>query len=166
MSVNMKRKGVNVIDGVVYVENVLINSLRVDEDPTPSDKWDDPVYTLLYRPMRGVCQAFKGLNESELIDRILDLTKGEPKKPHVVYSLIAKVYGNEGIIVADYFETRNYLKSLEAFVNMLTEAKDNQYGYAADMCEVILTKTQYDANDKVVKNEQFKVHVHGEEIDL
>ena len=82
------------------------------------------------------------------------------------YSLIVKVHGNEGIIVADYFETHNYLKSLEAFVNMLTEAKDNQYGYAADMCEVILTKTQYDSNDKVVKNEQIKVHVRGEEVDL
>ena len=89
------------------------------------------------------------------------------KKAHYAkYSLIVKVYGNEGIIVADYFETGNYLKSLEAFVNMLTEAKANQYGYAADMCEVILTKTQYDDNDKVVKNEQFKVHVHGEEVEL
>ena len=82
------------------------------------------------------------------------------------YSLIAKIYGNEGIIVADYFETCNYLKSIEAFVNMLTEAKDNQYGYAADMCEVILTKTQYDENDKVVKNEQIKVHVRGEEVEI
>lgn len=89
------------------------------------------------------------------------------KKAHYAkYSLIAKVYGNEGIIIADYFETCNYLKSLEAFVKMLTEAKDNQYGFAADMCEVILTKTQYDENDNVVKNEQFKIHVHGEEIDI
>lgn len=93
--------------------------------------------------------------------------KFNKKKAHYAkYSLIVKVYGNEGIIVADYFETHNYLKSLEAFINMLTEAKANQYGYAADMCEVILTKTQYDENDKVVKNEQFKVHVHGEEVDL
>ena len=94
---------------------------------------------------------------------------GEIKKrkgPYAKYSLIAKVYGNEGIIVADYFETCNYLKSLEAFVNMLSEAKANQYGYAAEMCEIILTKTHYDSNDKVVKNEQFKVHVHGEEVDL
>ena len=88
------------------------------------------------------------------------------KAQYAKYSLIVKVYGNEGIIVADYFETCNYLKSLEAFVNMIAEAKANQYGYAADMCEVMLTKTQYDENDKVVKNEQFKVHVHGEELDL
>lgn len=96
-----------------------------------------------------------------------DYGEFKKKKAHYAkYSLIVKVYGNEGIIVADYFETHNYLKSLEAFVNMLTEAKANQYGFAADMCEVILTKTQYDENDKVVKNEQFKVHVHREEIDL
>ena len=162
MSVNMKRKGVNVIDGVVYVENVLINSLRVDEDPTPSDKWDDPVYTLLYRPMRGVCQAFKGLNESELIDRILDLTKGEPKKPHVVYSLIAKVYGKEGVVVADYFETPDYLRALEEFDDMLAMAKANGYGFAG-MCDVVLTETRYDTDGKVVKSNQFKAHVHNRE---
>ena len=92
-TVNMKRKGVDIVDGIVYVENVLISSLRVEEDPTPSEKWDDPVYSLFYRTMKGVSQVFNGLNEDELIERILDLTKGEPKKPHVVYSLIAKVHG-------------------------------------------------------------------------
>ena len=162
MNVNMKRKGVNIIDGIVYVENVLINSMRVDVDTTPSEKWDDPVYSLSYRPMRGVCQAFKGLNECELIERILDLTKGEPKKPHVVYSLIAKVYGKEGVIVADYFETPDYLRALEEFDDMVAMARANGYGFAG-MCDVVLTETRYDGSGKVIKSNQFKAHVHGRE---
>lgn len=161
-TVNMKRKGVDIVDGLVYVENVLISSLRVDEDPTPSEKWDDPVYILSYRSMKGVCQVFRGLNESELIERILDLTKGEPKKPHVVYSLTAKVYGKEGVIVADYFETPDYLRALEVFDDMIAVARANGYGFAG-MCDIILTGTRYDANGKVVKSEQFKAHVHGRE---
>lgn len=162
MNVNMKRKGVDIIDGVVYVENVLINSMRVDVDTTPSEKWDDPVYVLCYRSMKGVCQEFKGLNDCELIEIILDLTKGEPKKPHVIYSLIAKVYGKEGVIVADYFETPDYLRALEEFDDMLAMAKANGYGFDG-MCDVVLTETRYDGSGKVIKSNQFKAHVHGRE---
>lgn len=161
-SVNMKRNGVTIVDGLVYVENVLINSLRVDEDPTPSEKWDDPVYKLSYRPMKGVCQAFRGLNEDELIERILDLTKGEPKKPYAVYSLIAKVYGKEGVIVADYFDTPDYLMALEVYDDMIAVARANGYGFAG-MCDIVLTETRYDSRGKVVKINQFKTHVHGRE---
>ena len=161
-SVNMKRNGVTIVDGVVYVENVLINSLRVDVDPTPSEKWDDPVYVLLYRPMKGVCQAFKGLSECELVERILDLTKGEPKKPYVVYSLTAKVYGKEGIVVADYFETPDYLMALEVYDDMIAVARANGYGFAG-MCDVVVTETRYDSKGNVVKSNQFKTHVHGRE---
>ena len=160
--VNMKRKGVDIVDGIVYVENVLISTLRVEEDPTPTEKWDEPVYSLFYRPMKGVCQAFKGLNECELIERILDLTKGEPKKPHAVYSLIVKVYGKEGVIVADYFETPDFHRALEETDDMIAMANANGYGFAG-RCEVVLTETRYDANGKVIKSNQFKVHAHGRE---
>ena len=160
--VNMKRENVNIIDGLVYVENVLVSSLRVEEDPTLWAKWDEPVYTLFYSPMKRICQVFKGLNEYELIERILDLAKSNPKKPYAVYSLIAKVYGKEGVIVADYFETPDYLRALEKFDDMLAMAKTNGYGFAG-MCDVVLTETRYDANGKVVKSNQFKAHVHGRE---
>ena len=157
----MKRSGVTIVDGLVYVENVLISSLRVEEDPTPSEKWDD-VYSLIYRPMKGVHQVFRGLNEDELIERILDLAKGEPKKPYAVYSLIAKVYGKEGVIVADYFETPDYLMALEVYDDMIAVARANGYGFAG-MCDIVLTETRYDSKGKVVKSNQFKTHVHGRE---
>ena len=161
-SVNMKRDAVIIVDGIVYVDMILIKGLRVDVDPTPSEKWDDPVYILSYRPMKGVCQVFKGLSECELVDRILDLAKGEPKKPYAVYSLIAKVYGKEGVIVADYFETPDYLKALEVYDDMIAVARANGYGFAG-MCDVVMTETRYDSKGKVVKSNQFKTHVHGRE---
>ena len=161
-SVNMKRDAVIIIDGIVYVDMILINGLRVDADPTPSEKWDDPVYALSYKPMKGVRQVFRGLNEDELIERILDLAKSEPKKPYVVYSLIAKVYGKEGVVVADYFETPDYLRALEEFDDMLAMARANGYGFAG-MCDVILTETRYDGSGKAIKSNQFKAHVHGRE---
>ena len=160
--VNMKRDCVDIVNGVVYVDKILVKALLVDEDPTPSENWDDPVYALSYRPMKGVRQVFRGLNEDELIERILDLAKGEPKKPYAVYSLIAKVYGKEGVIVADYFETPDYLRALEEFDDMIAVARANGYGFAG-MCDVVLTETRYDANGKVVKSNQFKAHVHGRE---
>ena len=163
--VNMKRDAVIIIDGIVYVDMILIKGLRVDVDPTPSDKWEEPVYALSYKPMKGVRQVFRGLNEDELIERILDLAKGEPKKPYVVYSLIAKVYGKEGVIVADYFETPDYFRALESFDDMLAVARANGYGFAG-MCEVVLTETRYDSNGKMVKSNQFKAHVHGEGYEL
>ena len=159
--VNMKRDAVIIIDGIVYVDMILIKGLRVDVDPTPSDKWEEPVYALSYKPMKGVRQVFRGLNEDELIERILDLAKGEPKKPYAIYSLIAKVYGKEGVIVADYFETPDYFRALESFDDMLAVARANGYGFAG-MCEVVLTETRYDSNGKMVKSNQFKAHVHGE----
>ena len=161
-SVNMKRDAVIIIDGLVYVDMILINGLRVDVDPTPSDKWDDPVYALSYKPMKGVRQVFRGLNENELIERILDLSKGEPKKPYAVYSLIAKVYGKEGVIVADYFETPDYSMALEVYDDMIAVARANGYGFAG-MCDIVLTETRYDSKGKVVKSNQFKTHVHGRE---
>ena len=161
-TVNMKRKGVTIIDGTVYVEKMPVDSLRAEVDPEPSPLWDDPVYALVYKPMKGVCQVFKGLNDCELIERILDLAKREPKKPYVVYSLIAKVYGKKGVLVADYFETPDYLRALEAFDRMLTQGKLNQYDFAG-MCEVILTKTQYDSDGKAVLSKQFKARVNEEE---
>ena len=161
-SVNMKRDAVIIVDGLVYVDMILINGLRVDVDPTPSDKWDDPVYALSYKPMKGVRQVFRGLNEDELIERILDLAKGEPKKPYAVYSLIAKVYGKEGVIVADYFETPDYLRALEVYDDMIAVARANGYGFAG-MCDIVLTETRYDSKGKVVKSNQFKTHVHGRE---
>ena len=160
--VNMKRDSVDIVNGVVYVDKILIKDLLVDEDPTPSENWDDPVYALSYRPMKGVRQVFRGLNEDELIERILDLAKGEPKKPYAVYSLIAKVYGNEGVVVADYFETPDYLRALEEFDDMIAVARANGYGFAG-MCDVVLTETRYDSNGKMVKSNQFKCHVHGRE---
>ena len=160
--VNMKRDSVDIVNGVVYVDKILIKDLLVDEDPTPSENWDDPVYALSYRPMKGVRQVFRGLNEDELIERILDLAKGEPKKPYAVYSLIAKVYGKEGVVVADYFETPDYLRALEEFDDMIAVARANGYGFAG-MCDVVLTETRYDSNGKMVKSNQFKAHVHGRE---
>ena len=160
--VNMKRDAVIIIDGIVYVDMILIKGLRVDVDPTPSDKWDEPVYALSYKPMKGVRQVFRGLNEDELIERILDLAKGEPKKPYAVYSLIAKVYGKEGVIVADYFETPDYLRALEEFDDMIAVARANGYGFAG-ICDVVLTETRYDSKGKIVKSNQFKAHVHGRE---
>ena len=163
--VNMKRDSVDIVNGVVYVDKILVKDLLVNEDPTPSENWDDPVYALSYRPMKGVRQVFRGLNEDELIERILDLAKGEPKKPYVVYSLIAKVYGKEGVVVADCFETPDYFRALESFDDMLAVARANGYGFAG-MCEVVLTETRYDSNGKMVKSNQFKAHVHGEEYEL
>ena len=160
--VNMKRDAVIIIDGIVYVDMILIKGLRVDVDPTPSDKWDEPVYALSYKPMKGVRQVFRGLNEDELIERILDLAKGEPKKPYAVYSLIAKVYGKEGVIVADCFETPDYLRALEEFDDMIAVARANGYGFAG-ICDVVLTETRYDSKGKIVKSNQFKAHVHGRE---
>ena len=84
---------------------------------------------------------------------------------HIKYTLVVKVYGKQGVNVVDYFETCNYYKALETFDDMLTEARFNNYGFAG-MCEIVLTKTLYDAKDKAVKSDQFKVHVHGEEADL
>ena len=161
-SVNMKRDAVIIVDGIVYVDMILIKGLSVDVDPTPSEKWDDPVYSLTYRPMKGVRQVFRGLNEDELVERILDLAKGEPKRPYAVYSLIAKVYGKEGVIVADYFETPDYLKALEVYDDMIAVARANGYGFAG-MCDIVLTETRYDSNGKAVKSNQFKTHVHGRE---
>ena len=161
-SVNMKRDAVIIVDGIVYVDMILIKGLSVDVDPTPSEKWDDPVYSLTYRPMKGVRQVFRGLNEDELVERILDLAKGEPKRPYDVYSLIAKVYGKEGVIVADYFETPDYLKALEVYDDMIAVARANGYGFAG-MCDIVLTETRYDSNGKAVKSNQFKTHVHGRE---
>ena len=160
--VNMKRKGVTIVDGIVYVDMILVNGLRVDVEPTQSEEWDDPVYALSYKPMKGVRQVFRGLNESELIERILDLAKREPKKPYAVYSLTAKVYGNEGVIVADYFETPDFLRALEEYDDMIAVARANGYGFAG-MCDVVLTETRYDSKGKVVKSNQFKTHVHGRE---
>ena len=160
--VNMKRDSVDIVNGVVYVDKILIKDLLVDEDPTPSENWDDPVYALSYRPMKGIRPVFRGLNEDELIERILDLAKGEPKKPYAVYSLIAKVYDKERVVVADYFETPDYLRALEEFDDMIAVARANGYGFAG-MCEVVLTETRYDSNGKMVKSNQFKAHVHGRE---
>lgn len=157
--VNMKRKGVEIIEGIAYVDMKLVKGLRVDLDPTPSEKWDDPVYTLSYKPMNGVCQVFKGLNECEIIERILDLAKGEPKRPYAVYSLFAKIYGKGGAIVADYFETPDYPRALEEFDDMIAMAKARQYGVAG-MCDVVLTETRYDSNGKVIKSNQFKARVN------
>lgn len=83
----------------------------------------------------------------------------------IKYTLIVKVYGEKGVVVADYFETRNYHKALETFDDMLTEARYNNFGFAGN-CEVIFTKTMYDSDDKALGSDQFKVHVHGEEADL
>ena len=161
-TVNMKRKGVTIIDGTVYVEMMPVDILRADVDQTPSEKWEDPVYELTYRPMKGVCQVFKGLNEDELIERILDLAKSEPKKPYVVYSLVAKGYGKRGVIIADYFETPDYTRALEKFDDMIAMARVNGYGFAG-MCDVVLMETRYDSKGKVVKSNQFKARVHGRE---
>ena len=161
-SVNMKRDCVIIVNGLVYVDMIPIKGLVVDEDPTPSEKWDDPVYALSYKPMKGVRQVFSVLNEDELIERILDLAKGEPKKPYVVYSLTAKVYGKEGVIVADYFETPDYLMALEVYDDMIAVARANGYGFAG-MCDIVLTETRYDSKGKMVKSNQFKTHVHGRE---
>ena len=84
---------------------------------------------------------------------------------HIKYTLIAKVHGEKGIVVADYFETCNYHMALETFDDMLTEAKHNQFGFAGK-CEVIFTKTMYGSDGKATGSDQFKVHVHGEEADL
>ena len=81
---------------------------------------------------------------------------------YIVYSLIAKVYGKEGIMVVDYFETSNYYKALETFDDMLTEANANNYGFAG-ICEVVLTKTQCDSNGKAIKSNYYKVRVNKEE---
>lgn len=161
-SVNMKRDCVIIANGLVYVDMIPIKCMIVDVDPTPSEKWDDPVYALSYRPMKGIHQIFRGLNEDELIERILDLAKGEPKKPYVVYSLIAKVYGKEGVVVADYFETPDYLMALEVYDDMIAVARANGYGFAG-MCDVIMTETRYDSKGKAIKSNQYKTHVHGRE---
>ena len=80
---------------------------------------------------------------------------------HIKYTLIAKVHGEKGIVVADYFETYNYHMALENLDDMLTEAKHNQFGFAGK-CEVIFTKTMYDSDDRMLGSDQFKFRVHGE----
>ena len=84
---------------------------------------------------------------------------------YIKYTLIAKVHGEKGIVVADYFETYNYHKALETFDDMLTEARFNQFGYAGK-CEVLFTKTMYDSDDKALGSDKLKVHVRGEEADI
>ena len=83
----------------------------------------------------------------------------------IKYTLIAKVHGEKGIVVADYFETCNYHEALETFDDMLTEAKLNQFGFAGE-CEVILTKTMYGSDDKALGSDQYKIIVHGEGCEL
>ena len=83
----------------------------------------------------------------------------------IKYTLIVKVYGNEGIIVADYFETYNHHMALENLDDMLTEAKHNQFGFAGKL-EVIFTKTMYDSDARTLGSDQFKFRVRGEEVDL
>ena len=80
----------------------------------------------------------------------------------IKYTLIAKVHGEKGIVVADYFETCDYHKALETFDDMLTEARFNNYGFAG-MCDIVFTKTMYGSDGKTIGSDQFKVHVHGEE---
>lgn len=84
---------------------------------------------------------------------------------HIKYTLIAKVHGEKGVVVADYFETFNYHKALETFDDMLTEARLNQFGFAGK-CEVIFTKTMYDSDDRALGSDQFKVNVRGEEAEI
>ena len=84
---------------------------------------------------------------------------------HIKYTLIAKVHGEKGIVVADYFETYNYHMALETFDDMLTEAKRNQFGFAGK-CEVIFTKTMYDSDNRALGSDKFDVHVHGEGYEL
>lgn len=87
--------------------------------------------------------------------------------PYIEYSLTVIVHGKHGIIVADYFETRNYHKALETFDDMLTEARINNFGFGSTCtCDVILTKNMHDSDGKWLKSDQLKVHVHGEEADL
>ena len=81
---------------------------------------------------------------------------------YIVYSLTARVYGKEGIMFVDYFKTPDYHKALETLDDMLTEANANNYGFAG-ICEVVMTKTQYDSNDKAVKSNYYKVRVNREE---
>ena len=83
----------------------------------------------------------------------------------IKYTLIAKVHGEKGIVVADYFETHNHHMALEKLDDMLTEAKHNQFGLAGK-CEVIFTKTMYDSDDRTLGSDQFKFRVRGEEVDL
>ena len=80
----------------------------------------------------------------------------------IKYILIAKVYDKERVVVADYFETPDYLRAFEEFDDMIAVARANGYGFAG-MCEVVLTETRYDSNGKMVKSNQFKAHVHGRE---
>ena len=83
----------------------------------------------------------------------------------IKYTLIAKVHGEKGIVVADYFETYDHHMALENLDDMLTEAKHNQFGFAGK-CEVIFTKTMYGSDDRMLGSDQFKFRVHGEEVDL
>lgn len=84
---------------------------------------------------------------------------------HIKYTLIAKVHGEKGDVVADYFETYNYHKALETFDDMLTEARLNQFGFAGK-CEVIFSKTMYDSDDRALGSDKLNVHVRGEEADI
>ena len=83
----------------------------------------------------------------------------------IKYILIAKVHGEKGIVVADYFETFDYHMALEKFDDMLTEAKHNQFGFAGE-CDVIFTKTMYGLDDKALGSDQYKISVHGEGYEL
>ena len=84
---------------------------------------------------------------------------------YVKYTLVVKVYGKQGVNVVDDFETCDYHKALETFDDMLFVARFNNYGFAG-MCDVIFTKTMYGSDGKAIGSDQFKVHVHGEEVDL
>ena len=84
---------------------------------------------------------------------------------YIKYALVVKVYGEQGVNVVDYFETRDYRKALETFDDMLTEARFNNYGFAG-MCDIVFTKTMYGSDGKAIGSDQFKVHVHGEEADI
>lgn len=84
---------------------------------------------------------------------------------YIKYTLTAKVHGEKGTVVADYFETRNHHAALETFDDMLTVAKLNQFGFAGK-CEVIFTKTMYGSDGRAIFSDKFDVHVHGEEYEL
>ena len=85
--------------------------------------------------------------------------------PYIKYSLVVKVYGEQGVNVVDYFETCNYRYALETFDDMLTKARFDDYGFAG-MCDIVFTKTMYASDGKATGSDQLKVHVHGEEAEL
>ena len=77
------------------------------------------------------------------------------KISYSVYSLIGRLYSKRGIVVADYLETRDFLKALRNCEDFLRQHND-------EMCEIIMTRTDYDLKGRAFNIAKFRTSVNME----